>query len=46
MRRSSSIFKQNHIFIKVEDSSSDKVVLVEGEIDGINIWHWKFSGFT
>ena len=34
MRRSSFIFKENCIFIE-EDKSSDKVVIIEKEIDGI-----------
>ena len=46
MRRSSLIFKENHVFTEVEDNSSDKVVVVEGELDGIDIWHRKFNGFT
>ena len=37
MRRSSSIFKENHIFIEEKDNRSDKVVMVEEELDGINI---------
>ena len=37
MRRSSSIFKENHIFIEEKDNRSDKVVMVEEELDGIDI---------
>ena len=33
MRRSSSIFKENHVFIEEEDNRSDK----EKELDGIDI---------
>ena len=34
MRRSGFIFKENHVFIEVEDNPSDKVVMVEEELDG------------
>ena len=39
MRRSSYIFKENHVFIEEEDnpSNSSKVVIVEEELDGIDI---------
>ena len=37
MRRSSSIFKENHAFIEEEDIRSDKIVFVEEELDGIDI---------
>ena len=39
MRRSSYIFKENHVFIEEEDnpSNSPKVVIVEEELDGIDI---------
>ena len=37
MRRSSSIFKENHVFIEEEDNPSDKVVMIEEELDGIDI---------
>ena len=37
MRRSSSIFKENHVFIEEEGSPSDKVVVVKEELDGIDI---------
>ena len=33
MRRSSSIIKENHIFIEEEGKPSDKVVMVEEELD-------------
>ena len=36
MRRSSLIFKENRVFIE-EENTSDKVVIVEEELDGINI---------
>ena len=36
MRRSSFIFKENHLFTE-EDNHSDKVVTVEKELDGIDI---------
>ena len=36
MRRSSSIFKENQVFIE-EDRPSDKVVIVENELNGIDI---------
>ena len=35
MRRSSSIFKEDQIFIEEENNSSDKVDMVEEEQDGI-----------
>ena len=34
MRRSSYIFKENHLFIE-EGNRSDKVAMVEKELDGI-----------
>ena len=37
MRRSSSIFKENYVFIEEEDRPSDKVVIVENELNGIDI---------
>ena len=37
MRRSSSIFKENHAFIEEEDTRPDKIVFVEEELDGIDI---------
>ena len=36
-RRSNSIFKKNHVFIEEEDNRSDKVVMFEEELDGIDI---------
>ena len=33
--RLSFIFKENHVFIEEEDNTSDKVVIVEEELDGI-----------
>ena len=36
MRRSSFIVKENHVFIE-EDNPSDKVIMVEEELDGIDI---------
>ena len=36
MRRSSLIFKENRVFTE-EENTSDKVVIVEEELDGINI---------
>ena len=35
MRRSSFIFKENYLFIE-EDNRSDKVVMIEEELDGID----------
>ena len=37
IRRSSSIFKENHVFIEEEDNPSDKGVMVEEELAGIDI---------
>ena len=37
MRRSSFIFKENHVFIEEEDNPSDKFAMVEEELDGIDI---------
>ena len=37
MRRSSFIFKENHVFIKEKDNPSDKVVIVEVELYGIDV---------
>ena len=37
MKRSSSFFKGNHVFIEEEDNPSDKVVMIEEELDGIDI---------
>ena len=37
MRRSSSIFKENHVSIEGEDNPSDKVVMIEEELDDIDI---------
>ena len=37
MRRSSSIFKENHVFTEEEENRSDKVFVVEEELDGIDI---------
>ena len=37
MRRSSLISKENHVFIEEKDNPSDKVVLVEEELDGTDI---------
>ena len=34
MIRSSFIFKEHHVFIEEEDNPSDKVVIVEEELDG------------
>ena len=36
MTRSSFNFKQNHVFIVEEDSSSDKVVIIDEKLDGID----------
>ena len=36
MRRASSIFEENNVFIEA-DSPSDRVVMVEKELDGIDI---------
>ena len=33
MRLSSFIFKENHVFIEQEDNPSDKVVIVEEELE-------------
>ena len=33
--RLSFIFKENHVFIEEEENTSDKVVIVEEELDGI-----------
>ena len=35
MLRSCFIFKENHVFIEEEDKPSEKVIIVEGELDGI-----------
>ena len=35
MRRSSLILKENRVFIEEEDNPSDKVVIVEEDLDGI-----------
>ena len=35
--RCSSIFKENHVFIEGKDNPSDKVVMVEEELDDIDI---------
>ena len=37
MRRSSFIFKENHVLIEEEENPSDKVVKVEEEPDSIDI---------
>ena len=37
MRRSSLISKENRVFIEEENNTSDKYVIVEEELDGINI---------
>ena len=37
MRRSSFIFEGNHVFIEEEDKPSDKFVMVEEKLDGIDI---------
>ena len=37
MIRSSFILKENHVFVEEEDSPSDKVVIVEEELDDIDI---------
>ena len=37
MRRSSSIFKENHVFIEEEDKPSEKVIMIEEELDVIDI---------
>ena len=37
IKRSSFIFKENQVFIEDEDNPSDKVVMVEEELDGIDI---------
>ena len=37
MRRSSSIFKENHVFIEEEDNRFEKIIMVEEEPDGIDI---------
>ena len=36
-RRSSSILKENHVFIEEEDNPTDKVVMAEIELHGIDI---------
>ena len=36
MRRS-SVFKENHVFIEEKDNPSDKVVMVEEELDDIDM---------
>ena len=36
-KRSSSIFKENHVSIEEEDNPSDKVVIVEEELDSADI---------
>ena len=36
-RRSSFLFKENCVFIEEEDNPTDKVVIVEEKLDGINI---------
>ena len=42
----SFIFKESHAFIEEENNPSDKVVIVEEELDGNgNLENWK-SGFT
>ena len=37
MRLSNFIFKENHVFIEEEDNPSDKVDMVEEELDGTYI---------
>ena len=37
MIRSSFIFKENHVFLEEKDNPSEKVVIVEEELDGIDI---------
>ena len=37
MRRSSLFFKENHVLMEEEDKPSDKVVMVEEELDGIDM---------
>ena len=37
MRCSSFIFKENHVFIEEKDNPSEKVVMVEEELDGTDI---------
>ena len=37
MRRSSFIFKENHVFIEEEENLSNKVAMVEEELDGIDM---------
>ena len=37
MRRSSFIFKESHAFIEEQDNPSEKVAMVEEELDGIDI---------
>ena len=37
MRRSSFIFKENHVLIEEEENPSDKVVKVEEEPDSIDM---------
>ena len=37
MRCSSFVFKENHVFIEEEDNPTDKVVMLEEELDGIDI---------
>ena len=38
MKQSSFIFKENHVFIEEDDNPLDKVVTVEEELDGIDIY--------
>ena len=37
MKRSSFIFKENHVFIEEQDNPSDIVITVEEELDGIDM---------
>ena len=37
MISSSFTFKENHVFIEEEDNPSDKIVIAEEELDGIDI---------
>ena len=37
MRRPSSVFEENHLFIEEEDNPSDNVFMVKEELDGTDI---------
>ena len=40
---SSIAFKVNHIFMKEEDNPSEKVVIDEEELNGIETWYMTFE---